>query len=223
MRLFKKKKNMKQFESAKDLGEMGRVLAENGVISAPKDDHHNVFGECIDHLDEDGELPFGWIAHNSDFIGKIENEFSYFLNNWTNSRDDVKKKHTALKSLIQYMRDVQALCDSKGECFSSWCSECLIGKGVLEKRKADLKYMEEHMDELLEKEKFDKAFRENVLPHLREDLLKIIEGNPGILQADVYKMFEPEAKDYLSSELYFMAKENLIHREKQGRSYALSI
>ncbi len=54
MKLFKKKKIMKQFESAKDLGEMGRVLAENDVISAPKDDHHNVFGESIDHLDEDG-------------------------------------------------------------------------------------------------------------------------------------------------------------------------
>lgn len=223
MKLFKKKKIMKQFESAKDLGEMGRVLAENDVISAPKDDHHNVFGECIDHLDEDGELPFGWTAHHSEFTGNLQGEFSHFLNDWVNSSNDVKKEYAALKSLIQYMEDVQTLCDSKGECFSVWCSEYLIGGGVLEKRKADLKYMEEHFDELLEKEKFDKAFKENVLPHLREDLLKIIEDNPGILQTDVYKMFGPEAKDSLSSELYFMAKDGLIHREKQGRSYALSL
>lgn len=216
MKLFKKKKIMKQLESAKDLGEMGRVLAENDVIS-------NVFGECIDHLDEDGELPFGWVAHNSDFTGKMENEFLHFRNNWVSSQNDVKKEYATLKSLIQYMKDVQALCDSKGECFSFWCSEYLIGKEFLEKRKTELQYIENNMDELLEKEKFDKAFKENLLPHLREDLLKIIEDNPGILQTDVYKMFEPEAKDYLSSELYFMAKENLIHREKQGRSYALSL
>lgn len=223
MKLFKKKKIMKQLESAKNLGEMGRVLAENVVISAPKDDHHNVFGESIDHLDEDGELPFGWVAHNSDFTGKMENEFSHFRNNWVSSQNDVKKEYATLKSLIQYMKDVQALCDSKGECFSFWCSEYLIGKEFLEKRKTELQYIENNMDELLEKEKFDKAFKENLLPHLREDLLKIIEDNPGILQTDVYKMFEPEAKDHLSSELYFMAKENLIHREKQGRSYALSL
>lgn len=223
MKLFKKKKIMKQPESAKNLGERGRVLAENDVISAPKDDHYNVFGESIDHLDEDGELPFGWIAHNSDFTGKMENEFSHFRNDWISSQNDVKKEYATLKSLIQYMKDVQALCDSKGECFSFWCSEYLIGKEFLEKRKTELQYIENNMDELLEKEKFDKAFKENLLPHLREDLLKIIEDNPGILQTDVYKMFEPEAKDYLSSELYFMAKDGLIHREKQGRSYTLSL
>ena len=216
MRLFKKKK-------ANDLGAIGKTLAEKGVISVPKDDHHNVFGESIDRLDEDGELPFGWVAHNSDFAGKMENEFSHFRNDWVSSQNDVKKEYAALKSLIQYIKDVQALCDSKGECFSFWCSEYLIGKEFLEKRKADLQYIENNMDELLEKEKFNKAFKEDVLPHLREDLLKIIEDNPGILQTDVYKMFEPEAKDHLSSELYFMAKENLIHREKQGRSYALSL
>lgn len=223
MKLFKKKKAIKQLESAKDLGEMGRILAKNGVISSPKDDHHNVFGECIDHLDEDGELPFGWTAHHSEFTGNLQGEFSHFLNDWVSSQNDVKKEYATLKSLIQYMKDVQALCDSKGECFSFWCSEYLIGKEFLEKRKTELQYIENNMDELLEKEKFDKAFKENLLPHLREDLLKIIEDNPGILQTDVYKMFEPEAKDHLSSELYFMAKENLIHREKQGRSYALSL
>ena len=36
VKLFKKKKIMKQLESAKDLGEMGRVLAENGVISVER-------------------------------------------------------------------------------------------------------------------------------------------------------------------------------------------
>ena len=222
MRLFKKKKNMKQFESAKDLGEMGRVFAENGVISAPKDDHHNVFGESIDHLDEDGELPFGWIAHNQRIISQIDSEVSTFRKAVCDA-NEVRSEYAALKSYFRFLEDGQKHYSKVGDCAGKYFEEYIVDSQESQDNSKRLVYIEEHMDELLEKEKFDKAFRKNVLPHLREDLLKIIEGNPGILQADVYKMFEPEAKDYLSSELYFMAKENLIHREKQGRSYALSI
>lgn len=204
-----------------DLYTTGETLAKNNIISAPTDDGCNTFGESMEHLDEEGELPFGWILAKNEFTEKVQSEFSFFLNNWLNSRSNVEKEYDALKLLIRYIKDVQKICDSKGECYSKWFSDYVADKKYLEKREGDLKYIEDNIDELLRLEKFNSAFEKNVLPHLRDDLLKIIESNPGILQTDVYKMFEPEAKSYLSSELYFMEKGNLIRRKKQGRSYAL--
>ena len=41
--------------------------------------------DMLNHLDENGELPWGWIYANKDFLNKIENEYSYFLNSWCNA------------------------------------------------------------------------------------------------------------------------------------------
>lgn len=177
----------------------------------------------LSHLDEDDELPFGWFYQNKEFVNKIENEYRYFLNLWLTSRGkDVRAERDALKSFIRYMKDVQNLCDSKGECFSSWCSG-LIGKEQLEKRQKDLQYIEEHFDELLEKEACKRDIEQNLLPHLRADLIEIIKRDQGILQTDVYKLFDEAAKEYISSELYCMEKDKLIIREKAGRTYSITI
>lgn len=206
------------------LFDFAKKLAEKGIITVPEDDNHNTFGEELDHLMEDGELPWGWTAHKRDFIEPIKKEFSYFLDQWLSFHGkDVRKERDALKSFIQYMKDVQKLCDSKGECFSYWCSEYLIGNDYLETRQNDLKYLEEHFDELLLKETTKKDIENNFLPHLRDELIKIIKNNTGILQTDVYKMFDPEMKEYVSSELYFMTKDEVIVREKQGRTYKLKL
>lgn len=222
MKLFKKKKIMKQFESAKDLGEMGRVLAENDVISAPKDNHHNVFGESIDHLDEDGELPFGWIAHNQKIISQIDSEVSTFRKAVCDA-NEVRCEYAALKSYFRFLEDGQKRYSEVGECAGKYFEEYIVDSQESQSKSKRLAYLEKHLEDLIAEERIQKNMEQNLLPHLREDLLKIIEDNPGILQTDVYKRFEPESKDYLSSELYFMAKDGLIHRKKQGRSYALSL
>lgn len=149
----KKKRIIKQIESTNDLGTMAKALAESGIISVPKDKYHNTFGQSLDHLDEDGELPFGWVYHNKEFTDKILFEFSHFLNSWIEVRGkDVSKEYAALKSLVLYIKDAKNLCDSKTECFSKWFSDCIADQKYLEVREADLKYIEEHFDESLEKE-----------------------------------------------------------------------
>ena len=86
----------------------------------------------FDHLDEDGELPWGWVTHHKDFIDKINNEYDYFRQQWYDVKYNKKspiEEYGALKSFLIYMDDVQKLCDQKGECFGFWCSEYLIGDG----------------------------------------------------------------------------------------------
>lgn len=137
---------MKRFQKTNDLKEMGQILAENGVISVPKDNNHNTLGQSLEHLDENGELPFGWAYHNKKFTDKIENEFSYFLKCWTNVRGkDTLKEYTALKSLIVYIKDAEKLCKSKGECFSKWFSDCVADREYLKKREIELKQLQDSL------------------------------------------------------------------------------
>lgn len=95
--------------------------------------------EVLEHLDENGELPFGWVYRNKDFVDKINNEFSCFLNMWLDSRSkSPKEQYAALKSFVLYLEDVEKLCKSKGECFEFWFNEILTSKNYIEQRKTDL-------------------------------------------------------------------------------------
>ena len=98
----------------------------------------------FEHLTKEGELPFGWTYKNKDFIEKTNNEYSFYLNNWLNSRnDEPKKQYETLKSFIIYLEDVERLCKSKGECFEFWFYEILTTPDYIQKRKEELKKLKQ--------------------------------------------------------------------------------
>ena len=66
-------------------------------------------------------------------------------------------------------------------------------------------------------------FENNVLPSLEKDLLAIVKENPGVLQKDIYKMFDPMARSYIQEKLYFCEKSGSIIREKSGNTYKLFV
>ena len=89
-----------------------------------------------------------------------------------------------------------------------------------------LKYIEENYDFLVkeQQEKFAMEEKKQSLLNdmdLGKTLKDIITKNPGILQSDVYKMFDPLLKDSISEWLYFSDKDGKIRREKSGRTYQL--
>ena len=95
--------------------------------------------EDFEHLTKEGELPFGWLYRNKDFVDKINSEYSYFLNMWLDSRSkSPKEQYAALKSFVLYLEDVEKLCKSKGECFEFRFYEILASKNYIEQRKNDL-------------------------------------------------------------------------------------
>ena len=112
-------------------------------ISKPKDNNHNFFGEDITHLTADGELPWGWIAANRDFIKGIEAELNYFSEAaYKSKKDGVKAEYAALKSLVTYREDVQRLCAQKGECFAEWATISVANPVSLSQEKERLQYLE---------------------------------------------------------------------------------
>ena len=95
-----------------------------------------------EHL-ENGELPFGWTYRNKVFIDKINDEYTYFLNNWLDSRRmSSKAQYEALKSFVLYLEDVEKLCKAKGECHVFWFNEILTSPGFLDKRRSELEVLE---------------------------------------------------------------------------------
>lgn len=219
--VFKKKKATKeeitkQLDEAQDIGSMMVVLAQNGLISKPKDKYHNSFGQEITHLTEDGELPWGWIYANRDFTEPIEEQYRYLQDTYISAKKEdkgVRAVHAALKSFVTYMEDTKKLCESKGECFAEWSTLMVANDASIEMYRKDLVYMEENMDVLICKEKLVKQ--------MKTDLLNIIKEEPGIVQADLYKRFDAELKGDVSSELYRLSASGVITREKSGRSYKL--
>ena len=226
MKLFDKLKNLHKNRinnNPDDIGTIAVNLAKNKTIKTPVDKSHNSFGEPLDKL-VNGELPWGWVAAKRDFVEKIQNEFGVFLDNWIKNRGkNPRDEYASLKSLILYIKDVKKLCKSKGECYAFWCDEILATDDYLEKRISDLKYLEENMATLQEEYERRQFIESNILPNLKKELFRIVKDNPGIIQKDIYKKYDPDLKSDISSIFYFMAKEGKIIREKSGNSYKLNI
>lgn len=150
--LFKKKQEKKQpdmviaeLEVAEDIVEVAKVLAENKIISKPKDKNHNTFGEDLRHLTADGELPFGWVAYNKDIVEQIDSELSTFRNRIYEAKDK-KERLSALQSYFQYLEDGKKHYCHIGECAGKYFEEYAIdseetrgNKRKLNQLKAELK------------------------------------------------------------------------------------
>ena len=215
-------KIIEDLEKANDMASIAKILAENKIISSPKDKNHNVFGQDITHLDEDGELPWGWISANKEFTERITTEYKYFLDAWYDIRNkDVRKEHWALKSLVIYLEDAKKLCISKGECFVKWFDDLIASQEHIDEYKTRQKYIEDNIDSLLKDEKRKREIEQIILPKLKESIIETIKKEPNIIQSELYKRFDPDLKAHISSELYYMEKNGLIGREKCGRSYKL--
>lgn len=60
---------------------------------------------------------------------------------------------------------------------------------------------------------------ENLYPYAKQQIINILNTNPGILQTDIYKQLGVENKESYRFILYYWEKINFIYREKSGRSY----
>lgn len=178
----------------------------------------NSFNEPLDKLDADGELPWGWIAHNKEFTDNISKEYSYFLQEWINSRNKSPEKlYSSLKSFVQYMEDVEKLCSSKGECFEFWFRETFSGKGYLKTRQSELKFLEENLAKL----QSDYEHKQNELVNLKSKVIQFLINNDGILQSELRKQFDNSIHNEVYEVISELEKENKLNRVKSGRSYIL--
>lgn len=172
--------------------------------------------EDLEHLTPEGEFPWGWHSQNKDFTSKIESEFSYFLNVWLDAKNkSPKEQHSALKSFVLYLEDVEKLCKSKSECFEFWFYNILITPDYLETRKKELKDLVDNLEEL--QEIYEK--KQNLFPAV----IELLKANDGILQSDFKKLFDEPFQNEVADILYHLHKEGKLEKIKEGRTYILHL
>lgn len=111
--------------------------------TAKKSSKVNSFGERMDRLTRQGDLPYGWSYANRAFTERIQKESDFFFKAYFSSkRKGVLQEYAALKSLIKYIEDVTRLCKRKGECFAYWASCMVANQKQLAEYKSRLKRLE---------------------------------------------------------------------------------
>lgn len=200
-------KNQNPTASEKDVLRFVSKLAE------PEEDQ--------DHLTPEGGLPWGWRRVHEREIKRYEAQYQKMWSAWRDSRFDSPLAHfAALEAFVSYMNRTKKLLEKKGECFNYWRDE-LFTDEFLDRWSKELDNMRENIDALKIEYEAKQDFEANILPKLERELLKIIKENPGVLQKDVYKMFDPIAKSYIQEKLYSAEKSHRIRREKSGNTYKL--
>lgn len=121
---------------------------------------------------------------------------------------------------------------------SAFCSQSKAGQKYFEdmwlhchnRQNPDFSFIERikdrYTDLTLNYEERKKEFelhqkRQAFLQHADADVLQVIQSNPGILQKDLHKHFDPDLKPTIGTAVSHLAKSNQIRREKQGNSYSL--
>ena len=106
----KKKQNcvLDELKQADDIGDMAVILAKSNIISAPKDENHNSFGEDLRHLTADGELPFGWVSHRKSIIDQIDTELSVFRKAIYEA-ETPEESIAAINDYFQYLEDGKSI------------------------------------------------------------------------------------------------------------------
>lgn len=169
-----------------------------------------------DHLDEEGELPWGWFSHNKGFIDRIQTDYTYFLENWIEAiKKSPKELYPALKSFVLYLEDLEKLCKTKGECFEFWFYSTIASGEYIESRKAELKELTANLDEL--QQIYEK--KQQLFPVVVE----LLKANDGILQSEFKQLFDEPYQDEVANILYKLYKEGKLERIKQGRTYILHL
>ena len=177
-----------------------------------------------EHLRPDGELPKGWWHNHRDFTEQVDKDYGYYLDDWIAHRyKSPSEQIDSLQSLIYYIQHIRKVCKEKGECYDYWLNHkfCSFDDDMYNQWVDELTYLKEHYDELDAEYRKKIHIEEVIIPQLQKELPKVIKATPGILQTEVYKLYPSDYKDHVSYELYKMARDGIITREKSGRTYSL--
>lgn len=173
-----------------------------------------------------------------------ENFYVKYHNKIIKMEDNIYKEREKIYSIYnfddrvkQYKSSIEELLKFKNFCFSH-------GKGgqlyfvdtwehchnshtpdfsILENLYSELKNLESNKEFFIiefENKKKSKKLKD-LKVNLKNDLLELIENNPGIFQKDIYKIYHNDLKNSIQSILCKMAKEESIIRIKQGNTYKL--
>lgn len=208
------------------INEKLREVTINGV---PLFDEDYAFGQQedttygSDELDESGELPIGWVGrHYSELKDMEENVVDHVKAAQDASRPVDERIEEYETAIYLYDRMKQRFIAS-GECFAKYFAD--TWEHLHNSRCDDFVYIDPVKDELAQlNENYETIKKhDSLVTTLDADLIDHIKSRGKVLQADIYRNFDPVLKTDIQNKLYAWAKEGRILRLKSGRSYLISI
>lgn len=174
----------------------------------------NSIGEPLDKLTPDGELPFGWVTYNKEFIDKHE---ALIDNQWKKvySPSSTEEKLKEYRTYFDVVNSVGESCKAAGECHYKWFEYHIITSEWYNQQVNAYKELKQKAPKLIK--------QEHLLKTLENDVIDKLRKNEGIFQSDFVKLFDPIIKNDVTDLLYNMDKSGLIERIKSGRSYILKL
>lgn len=169
----------------------------------------------LEHLTPEGELPFGWVTANKDFIEPMDKKLSSLIQNVDCSSIDSEIE--GLSKVLGFCESYKHECESKGECFLyyyNWMHGENENSGI-EYRQQRLNYLRDNYEHLKDIEQKKK--------NLDHCLYNFLLSNNGILQKNIYKNFDKELKEEIQGKLYQWHNSGKIERIKTGNSYAIHV
>lgn len=203
---------MSELEQADSLGSIATVLAENNIISKPIDENHNTFGEDLQHLTPDGELPFGWVYYYQQFTSQQEKKIDM---KWkaVYSATSTQSKLEAYEKYFGTVARVESVCKKAGECHYKWFCENILGSDWYKTQVVRYEEFKIAAPNLIR--------RDTLLETLEHDIMSKLQECDGMLQSEFVKLFDPLIKKDVSDFLYNAERYGRIKRTKSGRSYIL--
>lgn len=193
------------------------VLKAVQAIAKPADD--------LEHLDQDGELPWGWYSKNEPIYKLYENKIVQLA-------VDLKplkgyERIAQLENLIASYYEYKEFCYRQNECFQKYFSD--TWEHCFNSRYDDFEYITPYIKELAQLKSSEATLNKEherrmvALDNLDERILDALCEHDGILQSDFVKLFDYTVHAEVRDKLYHMTQEGHLERVKSGRSYILHI
>lgn len=172
-------------------------------------------------LEQDSELPFGWVVHNKNYVDMIDADVQPFREKIIEAKT-VKEKRDALKSYMIFLEDgkkhYKKINPNVGRYFEEYICDSAESVGYIE----ELSHIEENFEQLIEREKWMEK-RQQEINTLKIEVLERLKGQDGVFQTSFIKTFDEPVQKDVSFVLRLLDRESKVERIKSGRSYILHI
>lgn len=113
---------------------MGLFFKKKTTLEILQEKRTNCVGESMDRLDANGNLPFGWVVHNQNYVQQIENDLQPFRQAILDAKTDVEK-YAALKSFVLFLEDGKKHYSEMGECIGKYFEEYICDSEETKQRR----------------------------------------------------------------------------------------
>lgn len=107
------------------MGLFGLFGKRNRKKTTLKPKGKNCVGERLDRLTADGDLPFGWVAHNKQFVDAQQNKINQQLAEVGDAKGNAAQLE-AFRAYFNTVDEVGRYCKKKGPCHYRWFTYYII-------------------------------------------------------------------------------------------------